>query len=735
MRHPYSQWSVLFIAAILPAGELRVQGAVQEVSVRDFAFDPSNVTVNPGDTVRWVWESGIHTVTSGTPCTHDGLYFDEDVTSGNPVVEFVIPEGVGSIPYFCRPHCGVGMTGVITILEPDVDFVITLDGFQEVDPVDTQATGSGTATFDPNTNELSWNITFSNLEGVQTAAHFHGPAGPCENAGVQITLPTGSPIVGSQVISAQQAEDLLAGLWYVNVHSDLHPGGEIRGRVAPPPLENPLAETIGPGGIHVRLEPVASGLTAPNWGESAPGDASRLFVSDQHGILWAIDLVGGEPKKVFLDVSSRLVTLGIGGPGTFDERGFLGFAFHPDYTSNGKLYTYTSEPESGPADFSTMPTGVAPNHQTVILEWVVPNPIDPDSVVDPGSARELLRIDQPQFNHNAGALSFGPDGLLYIALGDGGGRDDRDDGSSLGVPLAGHGCEGNGADNTTILGSIIRIDPEGSNSANGQYGVPAENPFVGQDGVDEIFAYGFRNPFRFSFDRLTGELYTADVGQNDIEEVNIVTAGGHYGWRLKEGSFPFLFNGNQPGYVTDRALDLPAGLIDPIAEYDHDDGIAIVGGFVYRGTRIPALQGRYVFGEFAQTFSNDGRLFYLDGSNEILEFQLLGQSDFGLSLLGMGQDAKGEIYALANATGTPFDTTGQVLRIAPLPGDSDADGDVDDDDVDFFIGCASGPTIALSPGCESVDLDGDGDGDQSDFAHLQRCLSGTDILGDPACAN
>ncbi len=211
-----------------------------------------------------------------------------------------------------------------------------------------------------------------------------------------------------------------------------------------------FADPIQQGGAPIRLETVATGLTAPNFGIYAPGDDGRLFVSDQDGILWAIDLSGGG-KSVFLDVSGRIVPLGAFGPGTFDERGLLGVAFDSGYASNGLLYTYTSEPVSGPADFSTMPPSTTPNHQAVILEWQVPNPGDPASVVDPASARELLRVDQPQFNHNAGAINVGPDGMLYIALGDGGGRDDE------GV---GHGASGNAQDPSNVLGSILRIDPE-----------------------------------------------------------------------------------------------------------------------------------------------------------------------------------------------------------------------------------------------------------------------------------
>ena len=426
--------------------------------------------------------------------------------------------------------------------------------------------------------------------------------------------------------------------------------------VAAQPLEDPIPEPIRTGGVQVRLEPVATGFTAPNWGISAPGDADRLFVVDQDGIVWAVDPSSGA-KSVFLDVSSRLVLLGVGGPNTFDERGLLGLAFDPEYADNGLLYTYTSEPVAGPADFSTMPAGTLANHQSVIAEWRVPNPSNASSVVDPGTRRELLRIDEPQFNHNGGALNFGPEGFLYISLGDGGAADDQ------GV---GHSPQGNGQDPSNILGSILRIDPTGTNSANGKYGIPQDNPFVGEAGfVPEIWAYGFRNPFRFSFDSSTGKLWAGDVGQNDIEEVDVVTKGGNFGWRVKEGSFLFDPNGDQPGFVTARSPGKPKGLIDPIAEYDHDEGISVIGGFVYRGDAIPQLRGRYVFGDFARSSTEFGRLFFLNPANQIREFRLVGQDSLGLKLDGFGQDADGELYVLGNTTGTPFGETGVVLRIAP----------------------------------------------------------------------
>lgn len=430
------------------------------------------------------------------------------------------------------------------------------------------------------------------------------------------------------------------------------------------PLDDPIPEPIATGAIQVSLEPVAMGLTAPNWGTFAPGCPAlrgRLFVTDQDGILWNINLATGQ-KSVVLDVRDRLVSLGVAGPGTFDERGLLGVAFHPDFAQNGRLYTYTSEPVDGPADFSTMPAGTTANHQSVVLEWHVPNPCSAASVPDPTSARELLRIDEPQFNHNAGALAFGHDGRLYISLGDGGRADDQ------GV---GHVPGGNGQAPDNVLGSILRIDPLGTNSANGEYGVPADNPFVGMFGfVDEIFAYGFRNPFRFSFDRRTGEMYIADVGQHDIEEISIGVSGGNFGWRLKEGSFCFDPNGTDRGFAFACGPgDAPGDLIDPIAEYDHDEGIAIVGGFVYRGSEIAPLKGRFVFGDYLHPSSGSGRLFYLQKNNRILEFQLEGRETLGLFVLGFAEDAEGELYLLGNTTGVPFGDTGVVLRLsAPVRG-------------------------------------------------------------------
>ncbi|MBX3357838.1 MAG: PQQ-dependent sugar dehydrogenase [Phycisphaeraceae bacterium] len=462
------------------------------------------------------------------------------------------------------------------------------------------------------------------------------------------------------------------------------------------PLPNPIPEPLPRDGARVRLVPLAAGLTAPNWGTSAPGMPGLLFVTDQTGIVWSIDVATGA-KSVFMDLGSRLVSVGIAGPGTYDERGLLGLAFHPGFASNGLLYTYESRPVEGTADFTTLPVSTPANHHTVITEWQAATPVGAGGV-SMGSAREVLRIAQPQFNHNGGAIAFGPDGYLYIALGDGGAADDQGNG---------HGPDGNAQDLGVILGKVLRIDVSGTNSANGRYGIPASNPFVGAVGLDEIYAYGLRNPFRFSFDSLTGELWLADVGQNHIEEINLIKAGGNYGWRVKEGTFLFDANGNGAGFVFKNSPGQPADMIDPVAQYDHDEGIAVVGGFVYRGGRIPALYGRYVFGELSPQFGVEpGRLFHLDGAMAIHEMRYAGMP-LGLTLQGFGTDGFGRLYAMGNFTGLPGDTAGMVLRLEPAcAADYDVSGTVEPADVAAFVQTWA---RALTEGTLEADFDTNGE--------------------------
>jgi glucose/arabinose dehydrogenase len=461
------------------------------------------------------------------------------------------------------------------------------------------------------------------------------------------------------------------------------------------PITNPIPASIPKSPIRIELQPIATGLAAPVRLVEPADNSGRLLILDQKGTLEVL-LNGQLLSPPMLDISARLVQpLGVIGShdaNDYDERGLLGLALHPDFANAGqpgyrKLYTFTSEPVSGPADYTTfaVPAGFVYDHQDVIAEWLIDsaNP----NLVDPTSRREVLRIDHPQFNHNSGEMVFGPDGYLYVGLGDGGGANDVGDG---------HGPQGDGQNIGRILGSILRFDPlepsltPGSPnliSINGKYRVPVDNPFIGIPGLDEIFAYGVRNPYSFGFDS-GGRLIVGDVGQNNIEEIDIVTRGGNYGWNLKEGSFRFL---SATGQVTDFLGVLPAGLIDPILEYDHDEGLAVIGGYVYRGTAVPALQRLYVFADFTKSFSvPSGRLFIGDLDTKTIEELTIGNNDrpLGLFVKGLGRDNSGELYVLASTKLGPYGTGGVVLKIVPVCGQDfpgDANGDCKVNLADFAL--------------------------------------------------
>jgi glucose/arabinose dehydrogenase len=454
---------------------------------------------------------------------------------------------------------------------------------------------------------------------------------------------------------------------------------------------------IVPGSIAISLQPVATGMAAPDYAISPPGDTSRLFVVEQNGLLRIIENGTLQPGAA-LDMQSR-VSPPLN-PGSFtDERGFLGLAFHPGFNSPASpgfrtLYTYASEPiPVGTSPTYVAPNGAVQNFQMVINEWKMS--ATDANVVDPATRREIFSFGKNASNHNGGTIAFGPDGYLYLGAGDGGNANDV--GPSHLEP------GGNAQNLTTPLGKMLRIDPVNPSltpastdpvSSNGQYRIPAANPFRTTAGaVPEIYAYGFRNPYRFAFDRGgTNDLILADVGQNNIEEIDRVVMGGNYGWAVKEGTF--LFNrtagpgGSPPaGSIGAHSPDSPAGLIDPIEgtpdpvtgarrflQYDHGDGISITGGFVYRGTAIPELFGKYVFGDLAITGSPsriDGRLFYADlQAGTMNEFQLPqfanGKLPNGLTVHGFGEDGSGELYALVTNS-PPNGTGGIVYKLGVVP--------------------------------------------------------------------
>lgn len=347
----------------------------------------------------------------------------------------------------------------------------------------------------------------------------------------------------------------------------------------------------------LRLVLVTDGLAQPVAVAHAADE--RLFVVEQAGVIRLVDSAG-LASQPFLDIRDRV---GSGG-----ERGLLGLAFPSDFASSGRFYAYYTD-RSGTSVLSRFRVS------------------DDPSRADPASEEVLITQAQPRANHNGGQLAFGPDGYLYWGLGDGGGGGDP---TNAGQNLA------------TLLGKLLRIDVGPSSG----YAVPPTNPFVTTEGaLDEIWAYGLRNPWRFSFDRATGDLYVADVGQNQIEEVNFQSAGSpggqNYGWNVMEGDACFA-----PASGCDQS-----GLVLPVFTYRHGPttGRSITGGYVYRGQAIPELSGRYLYGDYVS-----GRVWVTDAASG-WEGTLLWDADFSISTFG--EDAAGELYVV--------DHDGRLYRLAP----------------------------------------------------------------------
>jgi glucose/arabinose dehydrogenase len=335
----------------------------------------------------------------------------------------------------------------------------------------------------------------------------------------------------------------------------------------------------------------------------AADGSDRVFVAEQDGIIKVFpNDADVEEATVFLDIDERCRY-----KDNQNEEGLLGFAFHPKFKENGQLFVYY--------------TTASEDHTSFVSRFTLAKDA---KTVDPESEEVIMKIPQPFWNHNGGTIAFGPDGFLYIGLGDGG---------------SGNDPEGNGQNLRTLLGSILRIDVD-SKSDGKSYGIPKDNPFVDLEividrrgktakAMPEIYAYGLRNIWRMSFDRETGKLWVGDVGQNLWEEINIIEKGGNYGWNIREAKHWFRPDGNDE--KTDK-------LIDPVWEYNHSVGKSITGGGVYRGKEVPALVGKYVYADYVT-----GLLWALehDGTRTVANYTLTGDK---LPVMSFGEDQNGEVY-------------------------------------------------------------------------------------------
>ena len=363
--------------------------------------------------------------------------------------------------------------------------------------------------------------------------------------------------------------------------------------LTPPPTSTPESTPLAP--LHLGIEPFAEGFLALTSLANAGDNSGDLYAVEQRGVIWRIAADGTVDRTPFLDISTQVSCCG--------ERGLLGLAFHPEYEANHRVFVNYTDRDGN----------------TVVAEFSAV-----DGYVDPNSERRLFDIKQPFANHNGGMLAFGPDGYLYIGTGDGGSQGDP---------------RGNGQSMDTLLGKILRIDVD----SGAPYGIPDDNPFA--DGSNpEIWDLGLRNPWRFSFDRQTGDLWIGDVGQNMYEEVNVEPAGQggrNYGWNTMEGMHCFAVSGCPRD-----------GLTLPVAEYKHAEGCSITGGYVYRASALPRLAGLYVFADYCS-----GRLWALDAATALTAgaAEPTQYDTMPINPTSFGEDEAGELYIV--------DAAGHVYRL------------------------------------------------------------------------
>ena len=412
--------------------------------------------------------------------------------------------------------------------------------------------------------------------------------------------------------------------------------------------------------VTIGLEKVADELVSPVALVESPDNTGRYFIVDQVGMIRILTPTKGLREVPFLNLKEKIVPL----KDKHEERGLLGLAFHPNFSANGKFYVYYSAPlsDDGPEDW---------NHTSHISEFQVS--VNNPDIADKASEKIILKVHEPQDNHNAGNLAFGPDNYLYIALGDGGGANDIDRGH---VPdWYEKNAGGNGQNiEQNLLGSILRIDVD----KKAPYAIPRDNPFVDKEGMDEIYAYGLRNPYRFSFD-LEGnnDLIAGDAGQVLWEEINVITKGGNYGWNVMEGTHCFdPYNNDKEKEECPKEDKMGQPLIDPVIEFkqggtdDGGKGLVVIGGYVYRGKDLKDMNGKYIFGTWTQHHGKPAGAIFMANRKEkgMWDFQELkiaqtNSTSIGHYLLSFGQNNKGEIFFLTTDEVGPVGNSGKVFKM------------------------------------------------------------------------
>ncbi|WP_273453885.1 PQQ-dependent sugar dehydrogenase [Nevskia ramosa] len=547
MRLPVAVGLILSLVLLTPMA----QAAVPTLN---FTAEPTTIALGASTTLRW-------TSTGATACTASGAWSGSQATSGTRVSKPTA--GTKTYTLSCTGSGGSVSSSVSVVVVPPAP-ELTLSASPTTITLGQSAT-------------LSW---VSKNATSCTASDAWSGSKPL--SGSEVVTPTVVGISGYDLRCRVSGGGRVDRTVAITVNPATAPYG-LSSRPVLAPLAFP-SQSVQQGEVAITNAFPNLLFQLPLFVTAPPADTGRLFVATQPGL---IQVFANDPAttvvKTFLDLRGKVNQSG-------GELGLLGFAFDPDYSSNGWFY------------INYNPLGGA--LRTRISRFRVSANRD---VADPASETVLLEFAQPFANHNGGWLGFGPDGKLYIATGDGG---------DAGDPMA------NGQNLNVLLGKTLRLNRDGS--------IPADNPYAGQAGRrGEIWAYGLRNPFRMSFDRATGRLWAADVGQNNYEEVDVISRGGNYGWSVREG---------RHGYPT-ADVPKPAGnnFIDPVAEYDHSTGCSISGGYVYRGSAIPALIGQYLFSDFCSS-----TLLSIPASGEPANPTALAQIPGNPS--SFGEDASGEVY-------------------------------------------------------------------------------------------